>query len=186
MDRTSRRREECLRPILATTRIPPAHAVRLTHRHRCRSWPKPQAARSANSANASETGPGRAAIATSSRRRPVTSAAHSSMSTANSPSSQQPACSAGFPAATADQGRAVAQVSGLSASPVHTAPGVPGGAHSAGGYAVRMTTGGWPNRWCFNGGYMGAPPAYSGTGCTGILRPALRPQRIDLPGPPQG
>ena len=77
------------------------------------------------------------------------------MSTVNSPSSQQPACSAGFPAATADQGRSVAQVSGLGTSSVCTAPGDSGGAYTAGGYALGMTSGGPSNQRCgFNGGYM--------------------------------
>ena len=56
------------------------------------------------------------------------------------------------------QGRAVAQVSGLGTSSVCTAPGDSGGAYTAGGYAVGMTSGGPSNQRCgFNGGYMGGP-----------------------------
>ncbi|MGJ7540888.1 S1 family peptidase [Brevibacterium luteolum] len=55
-----------------------------------------------------------------------------------------------------NQGRSVAQVSGLGTSSVCTAPGDSGGAYTAGGYAVGMTSGGPSNQRCgFNGGYMG-------------------------------
>ncbi|GAB3706928.1 S1 family peptidase [Mariniluteicoccus flavus] len=62
---------------------------------------------------------------------------------------------------TDDQGRTVAQVSGLGTSTVCTAPGDSGGAYVSGGYAVGMTSGGPAVQTCrFNGGYEYGKSSY--------------------------